>query len=127
MSLFLMLHRNHSWLKFTQEFTEGIEEYFNDLPESDVQRYPKVCIIDDGVFLDDFYTMKAGRSFGQQINYSSNPGECFPSADGHGAHMARIIYNLCPCIHLYVGKLERTGGGGKFTMKDARKVRQQVS
>lgn len=91
--------------------------------ERNADDYPKVCIIDDGAFLHDFYTITEGRSFGQHFNYNSNPGECFPSTDGHGASMARIVYSLCPCIRLYVAKLERAGGLGKFTMNDAAKVR----
>lgn len=111
--------RIHNWFRLVEDSIEGIGE--TDGPIKD-KPAPKVCIIDDGVDLNEDYTIEEGRSFGQLFNFSTSPGECFPSTNGHGTSMARIIHRICPRARLYIAKLEGAAGRGTFTMKDAIRV-----
>lgn len=98
------------------EFRKEVVKNFNMLrPKSDgymrVKKNPvRVAVIDDGVNPSEL-TSKGSVKEGwppDNLTQHGNVGTFYNSADGHGTVMANLIGSICPYVHLYVAKLEKS-------------------
>jgi hypothetical protein len=70
----------------------------------------KVALIDDGVNPSKLHvkgSVKGGwppDGFAADRNFSTY----YNSTDGHGTTMANLIHYVCPFVHLYVAKLQKS-------------------
>jgi hypothetical protein len=112
--------RRHNWFKVLDGF---LGDLFNENELHQRELYPKVCLIDDGAKLEKLdYGIEDGDVFDHQPSFTAKLQECFPSTEGHGTVMAQTIFRICPYTKLYIARLGKARGRGKFTARDAAQV-----
>jgi len=101
-------------MEAVEEFVQDIFKKYQLLPKSirtRVEQHPvKVALIDDGVNpcrVNSIGCLKEGwppDKLGQHGNLSTY----YSSVEGHGTKMANLILTVCPYVHLYVAKLDKS-------------------
>ncbi|KAL7621994.1 hypothetical protein AAE478_007495 [Parahypoxylon ruwenzoriense] len=106
----------YQWMEAIRNFKQQVTASYNMLKEGNPDRKRlnenpiKVALIDDGVNPSKLHVKGSvkggwppdGFARGQRVSTYYN------SSDGHGTTMANLIHYVCPFVHLYVAKLDKS-------------------